>query len=290
MRHRCPSTVGHKIKEKDRRARLSYVSSEKFTNEVINAIRYDRTLALREKYRSVDVLLIDDIQFISGKEATQEEFFHTFNALYDAQKQIVLSSDSLPKEIPSIQERLQSRFESGLIADIQPPDLETKVAILKKKAESENFEIPDNVAFYIASKMKSNIRELEGSLVRLMAFSSLQGEKASLGMAQEVLKHILKSQEQHISIGHIQRTVAEYFNLKVSELKSKNNAKIIAQPRQMGMYLCRQLTGASLPEIGREFGGKHHTTVLHSIKKVQELRDSNKDFNNLINMFLDSFQ
>ena len=290
MRHRCPSTVGHKIKEKDRRARLSYVSSEKFTNEVINAIRYDRTLALREKYRSVDVLLIDDIQFISGKEATQEEFFHTFNALYDAQKQIVLSSDSLPKEIPSIQERLQSRFESGLIADIQPPDLETKVAILKKKAESENFEIPDNVAFYIASKMKSNIRELEGSLVRLMAFSSLQGEKVSLGMAQEVLKHILKSQEQHISIGHIQRTVAEYFNLKVSELKSKNNAKIIAQPRQMGMYLCRQLTGASLPEIGREFGGKHHTTVLHSIKKVQELRDSNKDFNNLINMFLDSFQ
>ena len=282
--------VGHKIKEKDRRARLSYVSSEKFTNEVINAIRYDRTLALREKYRSVDVLLIDDIQFISGKEATQEEFFHTFNALYDAQKQIVLSSDSLPKEIPSIQERLQSRFESGLIADIQPPDLETKVAILKKKAESEDFEIPDNVAFYIASKMKSNIRELEGSLVRLMAFSSLQGEKASLGMAQEVLKHILKSQEQHISIGHIQRTVAEYFNLKVSELKSKNNAKIIAQPRQMGMYLCRQLTGASLPEIGREFGGKHHTTVLHSIKKVQELRDSNKDFNNLINMFLDSFQ
>jgi len=282
--------VGHMIKEKDRRARLSYVSSEKFTNEVVNAIRYDRTLALREKYRSVDVLLIDDIQFISGKEATQEEFFHTFNALYDAQKQIVLSSDSLPKEIPSIQERLQSRFESGLIADIQPPDLETKVAILKKKAESENFEIPDNVAFYIASKMKSNIRELEGSLVRLMAFSSLQGEKASLGMAQEVLKHILKSQEQHISIGHIQRTVAEYFNLKVSELKSKNNAKIIAQPRQMGMYLCRQLTGASLPEIGREFGGKHHTTVLHSIKKVQELRDSNKDFNNLINMFLDSFQ
>jgi chromosomal replication initiator protein len=282
--------VGHKIKERDRRVRLNYVSSEKFTNEVINAIRYDRTLALREKYRSVDVLLIDDIQFISGKEATQEEFFHTFNALYDAQKQIVLSSDSLPKEIPSIEERLQSRFESGLIADIQPPDLETKVAILKKKAESENFEIPDNVAFYIASKMKSNIRELEGSLVRLMAFSSLQGEKVSLGMAQEVLKHILKSQEQHISIGHIQRTVAEYFNLKVSELKSKNNAKIIAQPRQMGMYLCRQLTGASLPEIGREFGGKHHTTVLHSIKKVQELRDSNKDFNNLINMFLDSFQ
>ena len=281
--------VGHKIKAIDRRVRLNYVSSEKFTNEVINAIRYDRTLALREKFRSVDILLIDDIQFISGKEATQEEFFHTFNALYDAQKQIVLSSDSLPKEIPLLQERLQSRFESGLIADIQPPDLETKVAILKKKAESENFEMPDNVAFYIASKIKSNVRELEGSLVRLMAFSSLRGEKASLSMAQEVLKHILKSQEKHISIEQIQRRVAEYFGLKVSALKSKNNAKVIAQPRQMGMYLCRQLTGASFPEIGREFGGKHHTTVLHSVKKVEALRSTNKDFNNIINMFLDSF-
>jgi len=281
--------VGHKIKAMNRRVRLNYVSSEKFTNEVINAIRYDRTLALREKYRSVDILLIDDIQFISGKEATQQEFFHTFNALYDAQKQIVLSSDSLPKEIPLIEERLQSRFESGLIADIQPPDLETKVAILKKKAESENFEIPDNVAFYIASKIKSNVRELEGSLVRLMAFSSLRGEKASLPMAQEVLKHILKSQEKHISIEQIQRTVADYFNLKVSALKSKNNAKVIAQPRQVGMYLCRQLTGASFPEIGREFGGKHHTTVLHSVKKVEELRTTSKDFNSMISMFLDSF-
>jgi chromosomal replication initiator protein len=282
--------VGHKVKAGDRRVRLNYVSSEKFTNEVINAIRYDKTLALREKYRNVDVLLIDDIQFIAGKEATQEEFFHTFNALYDAQKQIVISSDALPKEIPSIQERLQSRFESGLIADIQPPDLETKVAILKKKAESENFGLPDNVAFYIASKIKSNVRELEGSLVRLMAFSSLRGEKVSLSMAQEVLKHILKSQEKHISIEQIQRTVSEYFRLKVPEIKSKNNSKSIARPRQIGMYLCRQLTGASLPEIGREFGGKHHTTVLHSISKIEELRASNKDFNSLINMFMDSFQ
>jgi chromosomal replication initiator protein len=282
--------VGHKVKAGDRRIRLNYVSSEKFTNEVINAIRYDKTLALREKYRNVDVLLIDDIQFIAGKEATQEEFFHTFNALYDAQKQIVISSDALPKEIPSIQERLQSRFESGLIADIQPPDLETKVAILKKKAESEDFGLPDNVAFYIASKIKSNVRELEGSLVRLMAFSSLRGEKVSLSMAQEVLKHILKSQEKHISIEQIQRTVAEYFSLKVPEIKSKNNSKSIAQPRQIGMYLCRQLTGASLPEIGREFGGKHHTTVIHSISKIEELRASNKDFNSLINMFMDSFQ
>ncbi len=282
--------VGHRIKTLDRRARLSYVSSEKFTNEVINAIRYDRTLALREKYRNVDILLIDDIQFISGKQATQEEFFHTFNDLYDAQKQIVLSSDSLPKEIPDIQERLQSRFESGLIADIQPPDLETKVAILKKKAEFENFNIPDNVAFYIASKIKSNIRELEGSLLRLMAFSSLRDEKVTLGMAQEVLKHILKSQEKHISIEQIQKLVADYFDLKVSELKSRNNSKAIAQPRQIGMYLCRHLTDASLPEIGREFGGKHHTTVLHSIKKVGEKMETNREFNSLINKLNDSFQ
>ncbi len=282
--------VGHKIKANDRRIRLNYVSSEKFTNEVINAIRYDKTLALREKYRNVDILLIDDIQFIAGKEATQEEFFHTFNALYDAQKQIVISSDALPKEIPSIQERLQSRFGSGLIADIQPPDLETKVAILKKKAEGESFEIPDNVAFYIASKIQSNVRELEGSLVRLMAFSSLRGEKVTLAMAQEVLKHILKSQEKHVSIEQIQRTVAEYFNLKVPEIKSKNNSKAIAQPRQIGMYLCRQLTAASLPEIGKEFGGKHHTTVLHSISRVEERKSKNKDFNNLITMFLESFR
>ena len=282
--------IGHCIKGLDRRVRLSYVSSEKFTNEVINAIRYDRTLALREKYRNVDILLIDDIQFISGKQATQQEFFHTFNDLYDAQKQIVLSSDSLPKEIPDIQERLQSRFESGLIADIQPPDLETKVAILKKKAEFENFNIPDNVAFYIASKIKSNIRELEGSMLRLMAFSSLRDEKVTLGMAQEVLKHILKSQEKHITIEQIQKLVADYFDLKISELKSKNNSKAIAQPRQIGMYLCRQLTNASLPEIGRDFGGKHHTTVLHSIKKVGEKIEFNKEFNSLINNFLDSFQ
>ncbi len=282
--------VGHRVKSKDRRVRLSYVSSEKFTNEVINAIRYDKTLALREKYRNVDVLLIDDIQFISGKQATQEEFFHTFNDLYDAQKQIVLSSDSLPKEIPDIQERLQSRFESGLIADIQPPDLETKVAILKKKAEFERFELPDNVSFYIASKITSNIRELEGSMVRLMAFSSIRGEKVNLSMAQEVLRHTLRSQEKHINIEQIQKRVADYFNLKIAELKSKNNSKMIAQPRQIGMYLCRQLTTASLPEIGRNFGGKHHTTVLHSVTKVERLRNSNKDFNNLVTMFLESFQ
>jgi chromosomal replication initiator protein len=282
--------IGHKIKERDRRIRLSYVTSEKFTNEVVNAIRYDRTLALREKYRSVDILLVDDIQFIAGKEATQEEFFHTFNALYDAQKQIVISSDSLPKEIPSIQERLKSRFEWGLIVDIQPPNLETRIAILKKKAESESFNLPEDVAYYIASMIKNNIRELEGSLMRLMAFSSLRGERVCISMAQEVLKHIVKSQEKHISIEQIQKRVAEFYNLKVPELKSKNNSKNIAHPRQVGMFLCRQLTGASLPEIGREFGGKHHTTVLHSLKKVEDQMDKDKEFHSRVKMLLDSFQ
>jgi chromosomal replication initiator protein len=282
--------IGHKIKERDRRIRLSYVTSEKFTNEVVNAIRYDRTLALREKYRSVDILLVDDIQFIAGKEATQEEFFHTFNALYDAQKQIVISSDSLPKEIPSIQERLKSRFECGLIVDIQPPNLETRIAILKKKAESDNFNLPEDVSYYIASMIKNNIRELEGSLMRLMAFSSLRGERVSINMAQEVLKHIVKSQEKHISIEQIQKRVAEYYNLKVPELKSKNNSKNISNPRQVGMYLCRQLTGASLPEIGREFGGKHHTTVLHSLKKVKDKMSKDKEFHSRVTMLIDSFQ
>jgi len=280
--------VGHRIKANDRRIRLSYVSSEKFTNEVVNAIRYDKTLALREKYRNVDVLMIDDIQFISGKQATQEEFFHTFNDLYDAQKQIVLSSDRLPNEIPDIQERLQSRFGSGLVADIQPPDLETKVAILKKKAEFENFELPDNVAFYIANKIKSHVRELEGALVRLQAFHSLRGEKVTLSMAQEAIRHIVQSQERHINIEQIQKIVAEHFKLRFAELKSQNNARRISEPRQIAMYLSRQLTKASLPEIGREFD-KHHSTVLHSMEKVAKKMAEDKHFNSLVNMFLQSF-
>ena len=281
--------VGHRIKANDRRIRLSYVSSEKFTNEVVNAIRYDKTLALREKYRNVDVLMIDDIQFISGKQATQEEFFHTFNDLYDGQKQIVLSSDRLPNEIPDIQERLQSRFGSGLVADIQPPDLETKVAILKKKAEFDRFELPDNVAFYIANKIKSHVRELEGALVRLQAFHSLRGEKVTLSMAQEALRHIVQSQETHINIEQIQKIVAEHFKLRVAELKSQNNARRITEPRQIAMYLSRQLIKASLPEIGKEFG-KHHTTVLHSTEKVEKKMAEDKNFNSLVTMFLQSFQ
>ena len=239
---------------------------------------------------SVDVLLVDDIQFLAGKEGTQNEFFHTFNALYDAQKQIVISSDCPPHEIPPLEERLRSRFEWGLIADIQPPDLETKVAILKKKAEAEAVPLPDNVAIYIAGKIKSNIRELEGSLIRLVAYASLTGPEISLPLAQDVLKNILDHDEKAVTIEIIQKFVADYYQLKLVELKSRNNSKSVAIPRQVAMYLCKQLTHASLPEIGRSFGGKHHSTVIHSIRKIEDMRKRDGDFNTLINNFLESFR
>src|SRR5258705_10694954 len=247
-------------------------------NEMINAVRYDRILDFRERYRSVDVLLVDDIQFVSGKEGTQTEFFHTFNALYDAQKQIVLSSDRPPHEIPALEERLRSRFEWGLIADIQPPDLETKVAILKKKAEAELVPLPDNVALYMASRIKSNIRELEGSLIRLIAYASLTSKSLTIELAQEVLKNVLDHEEKAITIEQIQKFVAEYYQLKLHELKSRNNSKSVAMPRQVAMYLCKMLTHASLPEIGRSFGGKHHSTVIQSIQKVNEIRKKSGEF------------
>jgi chromosomal replication initiator protein len=247
-------------------------------------------LDFRERYRSVDVLLVDDIQFLAGKEGTQTEFFHTFNALYDSQKQIVLSSDCPPHEIQALEERLRSRFEWGLIADIQPPDLETKVAILKKKAEAEAVPLPDNVAMYIAGKIKSNIRELEGSLIRLIAFASLTGQEISLPLAQEVLKNILEHEEKAVTIDIIQKYVADHYNLKMAELRSRNNSKSIAMPRQIAMYLCKSLTHASLPEIGRSFGGKHHSTVIHSIRRVEALRKRNADFNSLISNFLEGFR
>lgn len=280
--------IGQRIKNNNRHLRLSYISAEKFMNELINAIRYDKTMTFREKYRSIDILLIDDIQFIAGKERTQEEFFHTFNALYDNQKQIVISSDCPPREIPTLEERLHSRFEWGLIADIQPPDLETKVAILRKKAETEQLDLPDNVALFIASKIKSNIRELEGSLVRLTALSSLRGEPISVTLAQEALKNIVDEEERAVTIETIQKVVAEYYNMRVADLKSKSNARNIAVPRQVAMYLCKSLTKASLPEIGREFGGKHHTTVLHSINKINELYDQKGSFHRLINSLIAS--
>lgn len=280
--------IGQRIKNNNRHLRLSYISAEKFMNELINAIRYDKTMTFREKYRSIDILLIDDIQFIAGKERTQEEFFHTFNALYDNQKQIVISSDCPPREIPTLEERLHSRFEWGLIADIQPPDLETKVAILRKKAETEQLNLPDNVALFIASKIKSNIRELEGSLIRLTALSSLRGEPISVALAQEALKNIVDEEERAVTIETIQKVVAEYYNMRVADLKSKSNARNIAVPRQVAMYLCKSLTKASLPEIGREFGGKHHTTVLHSINKISELYEQKGSFHRLINSLITS--
>src|SRR3989454_6404174 len=282
--------IGHMIKLSNRQLRLTYVSTEKFTNEVINAIRYDKMLSFNERYRNNDVLLIDDIQFIAGKERTQEVFFHTFNSLYDAQKQIIISADCPPREIPTLEERLHSRFEWGLIADIQPPDLETKVAILKKKAERQNLAIPDNVAMYIASKIKSNIRELEGALVRLIAYCSLTGSEITLPMAQETLREILNFDEKAITLEMIQKMIADYFGMRVQDLKSKNNAKSVAVPRQICMYLCKKLTGASLPQIGREFGNKHHTTVLHSVNKIAELRQQDRDVNKQIQSFLDSFK
>ena len=273
--------IGQYVLHYDPSLKLTYISSERFMNEMINALRYERILDFRERYRSVDILLVDDIQFVSGKDGTQTEFFHTFNALYDSHKQIVLSSDRPPHEIPALEERLRSRFEWGLIADIQSPDLETKVAILKRKAEAEAVPLPDEVALFIAQRIKSNIRELEGSLIRLIAYASLTGRDISLELTQEVLRNAIDLDERAITLESIQRYVADHYQLKVSDLKSRNNSKSIALPRQVAMYLCKSLTQASLPEIGRMFGGKHHSTVIHSIKKIELLRKRD-DFNTFI--------
>ena len=270
--------------------KLTYVSGERFMNEVVNSLRYDRILEFRERYRSVDVLLVDDVQFIAGKERTQTEFFHTFNALHDAQKQIVLSSDVPPHQIAELEDRMRSRFEWGLIADIQSPDLETKVAILKGKADLEGVPLADNVALFIAGRIKSNVRELEGALIRLLAYASLTGKDLTLALAQEVLRDVLSHDERAVTIDMIQKFVADYYQLKLVELKSRNNAKSIAMPRQVAMYICKQLTNASLPEIGRSFGGKHHSTVIHSIRKIDDLRKSDAVFNTLINTLVESFR
>jgi chromosomal replication initiator protein len=282
--------IGHYVLRQAPNTRLTYISSERFMNEMINALRYERILDFRDRYRSVDLLLVDDIQFIAGKEGTQNEFFHTFNALHDSAKQIVISSDCPPHEIPQLEERLRSRFEWGLIADIQPPDIETKVAILKKKAEAEAVPLPDDVAIYIAGKIKSNIRELEGSLIRLVAYASLKGEEVNLALAQDVLRNVLNNDDRAITIELIQKYVADYYQMKTSELKSRNNSKSVAMPRQIAMYLCKLLTNASLPEIGRSFGGKHHSTVIHSIRKIEEMRKRDGDFNSLVNNMLANFK
>ncbi|MBZ5542291.1 MAG: chromosomal replication initiator protein DnaA [Acidobacteriia bacterium] len=281
--------VGHLIKKNRKEMQLAYVSSERFTNEVISSLRYDGMVSFREKYRNVDILLMDDIEFIGGKERTQEEFFHTFNTLYEAQKQVVISSDCPPKEILGLEERLRSRFAWGLTADLQTPDLETRMAILAKKAEAQGILLPDNVATFIASKIKSSIRDLEGALTRLTAYCSLTGEEISLAMAQQHLKNLVDMDERHVSIENIQRVVCQEFGLSISQLKAKNNSRSVAYPRQIAMYLAKELTPASLPHIGREFGGKHHTTVIHSVTKIAAMRKTDRDLNRLINKLSDSF-
>jgi chromosomal replication initiator protein len=275
--------IGHEVKRRQPIANICYVSAEKFTNEMINSLRNDRMTSFRDRFRGVDVLLIDDIQFIAQKERTQEEFFHTFNALHESMKQIVIASDRPPKELAEIEDRLRSRFEWGLIADIQPPDLETKVAILQKKAESEQSSLPTDVAMFIASNVRTNVRELEGALVRLIAWCGMNNVEITLQSTQQCLKQFIDTQVRKISIDAIQKSVAENFAMRVSELKQKNNSRAVVVPRQIAMYLAKNLTEASLPEIGRQFGGKHHTTVMHSIAKIDELRRTDKDLNRTIN-------
>jgi chromosomal replication initiator protein len=282
--------IGHYIQARNRHLNLLYISADRFMNEMINAIRFDRLPAFRQKYRIIEVLLVDDVQFIAGKDRTQEEFFHIFNALHDGQKQIVISSDCPPRQIPTLEERLHSRFEWGLIADIQPPDIETKVAILRKKAEAERVELPENVALFIASKVRTNIRELEGSLIRLIAYASLTGRDIDLPLAQETLKDLLHTEDRPISREMIKKFVGDHYNVKLSELKAKNNSKAVAVPRQIAMYLTKTLTGASLPEIGKGFGGKHHSTVIHSVRKIDSLRKRDAEFDRLINSFVQAFR
>jgi chromosomal replication initiator protein len=281
--------IGRSLLENYARMRIVYTSSERFVNEMVTSIKLQRMPLFHQYYRSADVLLVDDIQVLGGKQATQEEFFHTFNELYEHQKQIVISSDSVPKEIPGLVERLRSRFEWGLMVDIQPPDLETKMAILDKKAEIEGVRLPEDVRIFIATKTKSNIRELEGALVKLMAYSSVTGSTITLPMAQQALKHlIIGSPERRLTIDLILKAVAARFELQPSQLKQKSNTRAIVYPRQIAMYLAKELTQASLPEIGRAFGGKHHTTVLHSIKKIERLRNKDNDLNRTIHSLIDS--
>lgn len=276
--------IGHFILLANPKAKVVYVSSEKFTNELINSIKDDSNVEFRNKYRNVDVLLIDDIQFIAGKERTQEEFFHTFNALHEANKQIILSSDRPPKEIPTLEDRLRSRFEWGLIADIQPPDFETRIAILKKKADVEKLDIPNEVMVYIASQIKSNIRELEGALIRIVAYSSLTNREVSVDLASEALKDIISNKKsRQITIEYIQETVAAYYNLRVEDLKSQRRTRNVAFPRQIAMYLARKLTDMSLPKIGEEFGGRDHTTVIHAYEKICDSLQKDESLQSAIN-------
>ncbi|MDH5667467.1 MAG: chromosomal replication initiator protein DnaA [Nitrospira sp.] len=267
------NAIGNYVAEKTD-LRIAYLTTEQFTNEVINSIRYDKMMDLRKRYRHIDMLMIDDIQFLIGKERTQEEFFHTFNSLYEGHKQIVLSSDRFPKDMPGMEERLRSRFEWGLIADLQPPDVETRIAILRKKSEDEGVALPEDVIQFLANTMKSNIRELEGSLVRLGAYASLTGQAITLEMAKTVLRDLIGDKKKIVAIDDIQEAVCTQFHVKLSELKSRRRSKTLVHPRQIAMYLCRELTDASYPEIGRQFGGKDHTTIIHACRQVAKAKES----------------
>jgi len=282
--------IGHELKQRFPHLRVVYTSSERFMNEMIVCIRTDRMPQFHQRYRDIDILLVDDIQVLGNKEKTQEEFFHTFNELHDHQKQIVISSDQQPKDVPGLLDRLRSRFEWGLMVDIQAPDLETKMAILDKKAEGEGVKLPDEVRSFMASKTKSNVRELEGALVKLIAYSSLTGTPITLQMAQHILKHLVHVPDKRVTIDSIQKAVAERFQIKASQLKEKSNTPKVVYPRQVAMYLVKELTSASLPEIGRVFGNKHHTTVIHSINKIEKLRSIDPDLNRMIHSLMDSLQ
>ncbi|ANA41545.1 chromosomal replication initiation protein DnaA [Geobacter anodireducens] len=276
------NAIGNHVLSVNRKARICFYTSEKFMNELINCLRYQKMDQFRNKFRKMDILLIDDIQFIAGKERTQEEFFHTFNSLYESHKQIVVTSDKFPKDIPGLEERLRSRFEWGLIADIQAPDTETKVAILRKKADADHISLPDDVALFLASSSTTNVRELEGMLIRLGAVSSLTGKNITLDMAREVLKDIIVDKSKEITVEMIQKFVAEHFALKVADLKSDKRLKALVIPRQIAIYLCRDLTKSSYPEIGERFGGKDHSTIIHSVKKVEKLLSQDFELRNTV--------
>jgi chromosomal replication initiator protein len=284
------NAIGHFSLMNNQRMKILYITTEKFMNELINHLQYGKILDFREKFRSVDILLIDDIHYLGGRERTKEEFFHTFNHLYDSQKQIVISSDCPPKEIPHLEERFRSRFEWGLIADIKPPDIETRIAILRKKAEMEDVNLSESVALYIADKVHSNIRELEGYLRRVIAYSSLKGQIIDLDLTKEALKGLLDTSSTIVTVDKIQKLICHKFKIKPSQLKSKNNSPKISFPRQVAMYLSKELTKSSLPEIGKKFGGKHHTTVIHSIRKIEKMRDEDPEFNKEINSLISFMQ
>jgi chromosomal replication initiator protein len=280
------NAIGHHLLNQNRRMKILFITTEKFMNDLINHLQYGKILDFRQKYRSVDLLLMDDIHYLSGRERTKEEFFHTFNHLYDSQKQIVISSDCQPKEIPNLEERFSSRFEWGLIADLKPPDIETRIAILQKKSELEGISLPESVALFIADKVHSNIRELEGYLRRVIAYSSLKGEPIDLDLTKDALKSLIDSASNIVTVEKIQKIVCHNYKIKLSQLKSKNNSPKVAFPRQIAMFLSKEFTPSSLPEIGKKFGGKHHTTVIHSIKKIEKLRGDDAEFNKELNKLI----